>query len=166
MRRYRNSGILGCLIIFAIIILGVVPVQASGTTEAEPTVMVVFDPADGVTEYADFYKITIPVGGKVTDKPEDPTRAGYVFEGWYRALDQYEKPIFWDFANDNVQDNTMLWASWIDANEVDDTETATEEGEKKPGPQTGDESNKLIWSVCALGMLGVILLSMPRRTRD
>jgi len=78
------------------------------------TVMVIFDPDDG-TQYEDFYKTTVPVGGKITHKPADPTRDGYLFKGWYGYSDENDEPVKWDFANDTVSENTTLWAAWEEA---------------------------------------------------
>ena len=76
-------------------------------------VSVFFDPDDDT--YTDFYKATVPVGGKITHKPADPIRDGYLFKGWYSALDQNNEPIMWDFENDTVMTNMSLWASWEEA---------------------------------------------------
>ena len=47
----------------------------------------------------------------VTKPAEDPTREGYVFEGWSTAKDGSEP---WDFANDKVTGKTRLYAIWRD----------------------------------------------------
>ena len=80
----------------------------------EEACIVAFDPDDG-TQYGDFYKTTVPVGGKVTDKPADPTRDGYLFKGWYGYLDSNNEPVMWNFENDTVTENTTLWAAWEEA---------------------------------------------------
>ena len=80
----------------------------------EEACIVAFDPDDG-TQYGDFYKTTVPVGGKVTDKPADPTRDGYLFKGWYGYLDGNNEPVMWNFENDTVTENTTLWAAWEEA---------------------------------------------------
>lgn len=49
-------------------------------------------------------------------KPEDPTREGYAFAGWYR---NQSLNVAWDFANDKVQDATVLWAKWTAVVDVD-----------------------------------------------
>lgn len=47
--------------------------------------------------------------GETIKKPEDPTREGYRFQGWYSDI--YLKNE-WDFAHDIVTDNMTLFASW------------------------------------------------------
>lgn len=84
----------------------------TGTEEPEEGCIVAFDPDDGKTGYNGFFKVTVPVGSKVTDKPADPTRDGYLFKGWYGCLDENGSPAFWDFETDTVQHNTTLWAAW------------------------------------------------------
>ncbi|NYB74982.1 InlB B-repeat-containing protein [Sedimentibacter hydroxybenzoicus DSM 7310] len=73
--------------------------------------IVVFDPDDGEAQYKDFYKTTVHKGDKVTDIPEDPQRDGYFFKGWYAYLDD-EGPVYWNFEDDVVEENTTLWADW------------------------------------------------------
>ena len=48
-------------------------------------------------------------GGKATE-PVDPTKQGYVFDAWYKEA-QFTNE--WDFANDTVTSNTILYANWI-----------------------------------------------------
>lgn len=74
--------------------------------------LVVYDPDDGVTDYNNFYKTTVRIGGKVTDKPPNPTREGYIFKGWYAYLGENGNPVLWDFENNIVENNTTLWACW------------------------------------------------------
>ena len=54
-------------------------------------------------------------GGKVT-KPTDPTKAGYVFDGWYYK--QGFQKIDWDFSTNTVTDNITLYARWIEQHTV------------------------------------------------
>ncbi|WP_460645372.1 InlB B-repeat-containing protein, partial [Lacrimispora brassicae] len=74
---------------------------------------VAFDFNDGTS--TEYYSVTVPVGGKITSKPVDPTRDGYLFKGWYSYRDQNQKPVIWDFENDTVMNNMSLWASWEEA---------------------------------------------------
>lgn len=47
--------------------------------------------------------------GSTILKPEDPTRSGYSFAGWYRDA-QYTSQ--WDFQNDVVEGDMTLYAKW------------------------------------------------------
>ena len=59
---------------------------------------------------------SINYNGKAA-KPEDPTRTGYSFGGWYKDA---ECTSVWDFANDTVTADTTLYAKWnIDSYTVD-----------------------------------------------
>ena len=53
-------------------------------------------------------KQTIEYNGKVT-KPENPTKEGYNFIGWYKDEDLNEA---WDFSTDVVTKNITLYAKW------------------------------------------------------
>lgn len=55
-------------------------------------------------EYATTRNLT--KGAKLT-KPTDPSYTGYTFKGWFRNTDGSQP---WDFANDTVQDNMILYA--------------------------------------------------------
>lgn len=85
---------------------------------------------------------TASYGDKLT-RPEDPTREGYRFEGWYSDID-LQKP--WDFENDTVQGNMTLYARW----------TAEETTPTEPGEEDGGFLN--LWWLLGLGLLGLLLL--------
>ena len=51
---------------------------------------------------------TVANGGKVTE-PDDPTKAGKTFGGWYSDLALTDA---WTFATDTVTSNMMLYAKW------------------------------------------------------
>ena len=98
------------LFLVFILICSMIPAQA---TEGYPTFYnIVFDPDDGITQYQDFYKTTVEDGSVIVDIPDNPKRDGYLFKGWYYALDKNDNPILWDFGRDKVFDNTTLWAAW------------------------------------------------------
>ena len=50
-------------------------------------------------------------GGELVTRPEDPTRAGYTFEGWYKDA---ELTTPWNFETDKVSQNTMIYAKWAE----------------------------------------------------
>ena len=47
--------------------------------------------------------------GELLEKPEDPSREGYTFTGWYKdpACD-----VRWDLATDTVESDMELYAGW------------------------------------------------------
>jgi len=47
--------------------------------------------------------------GSLIAQPTDPTKEGYVFDGWY--LDR-DATFSWDFSSDTVQDSMTLFAKW------------------------------------------------------
>ena len=51
---------------------------------------------------------TIQYGEKIK-RPEDPTREGYIFSGWFKDIDKTE---IWDFDSDIVLGNVTLFAKW------------------------------------------------------
>ncbi len=47
--------------------------------------------------------------GELLEEPEDPTREGYVFTGWYKDHACFE---LWDLENDKIQEDMTLYAGW------------------------------------------------------
>ena len=76
--------------------------------------------SNGGSEIADQ---TVQYGEKITE-PETPTRAGYVFDGWYRDIDRTAP---WDFDVDTVTGNMTLYAAWIEETVAPPVETPEEE---------------------------------------
>lgn len=74
---------------------------------AEETVTVSFD-TDGGSSVA---PVTVAKGGKVT-APANPTKDGYLFDGWYKDS---AKTQAWNFATDTVSANTTIYAKWLEA---------------------------------------------------
>ena len=58
---------------------------------------------DGDSEYA---KQVLPSGTLAT-RPDDPTKPGHIFDGWYTS-----DGAAWDYASDKVTDNITLYAKW------------------------------------------------------
>lgn len=50
--------------------------------------------------------------GELIQEPEEPDRQDYVFDGWY--WDQDCQGDEWDFSTDTVDDDTYLYAKWIE----------------------------------------------------
>lgn len=83
-----------------------------GTDETSKTFgySVVFDSQSGETVPT---IRNIAAGSKITE-PLDPRRDGFVFQGWYK---EKECNNLWDFTNDTVEKDTVLYAGWsLDAN--------------------------------------------------
>ncbi len=47
--------------------------------------------------------------GSTVEEPGDPVREGFIFQGWFKDPDSAEP---WDFENDTVTDDTILYAGW------------------------------------------------------
>lgn len=94
--------------------------------------------SNGGTEVPDQ---TVSYGEKLT-RPEDPSREGYQFDGWYSDID-LQNP--WDFDTDTVQGNMTLYARWTSG------ETPTE-------PEPEENGNPNLWWLVALGLAALLLL--------
>ena len=55
------------------------------------------------------YKTLEVAPDALVEKPEDPTRRNYNFEGWFK---EKECATEWDFASEKVTKNTRLYAKW------------------------------------------------------
>ncbi|MGE7110540.1 leucine-rich repeat protein [Lysinibacillus sp. NPDC047702] len=51
------------------------------------------------------------IDGELVTKPTDPTKDGYIFDGWYR--EDFQTP--WNFATDTVTEPVTLHAKWLSA---------------------------------------------------
>ena len=76
------------------------------------------------------------MGGRVK-KPTDPTREGYVLEGWYSDMDLQNE---WNFDKDTVSGNMTLYAKWEAPRQL-----------------------PLLWLVLALIVVIVVLVILGRR---
>lgn len=86
---------------------------------------------------------TVTYGEKL-ERPNNPTREGYRFLGWYQDIDLQ---IPWDFDTDTVQGNMTLYAKWRAGNE--------------PAAQNGEnDDNGGLWWLLGLGALGLLGLSL------
>ena len=47
--------------------------------------------------------------GELVEEPENPTREGYIFTGWYTDSSCFEQ---WDIDIDTVQSDMTLYAGW------------------------------------------------------
>ncbi|WP_270507956.1 InlB B-repeat-containing protein [Eubacterium limosum] len=114
MKQRNSTKITGSLYLLAclILLLGFSPFTVAQAAPDSPTsYQVVFDPEDG-SSYKDWHKVNVPEGGKITDRPADPQKEGFVFEGWAYAYEEDGSPMLWNFETDVVSENTTLWAVW------------------------------------------------------
>ncbi|QNU65951.1 InlB B-repeat-containing protein [Ruminiclostridium herbifermentans] len=72
---------------------------------AEPTFVVVFDSNGGSKVSA----IKGIIEGSTITEPLEPTKEGYIFEGWYKNSALTD---LWDFTADTVTEDTILYAKW------------------------------------------------------
>ena len=105
----------------------------------EEACFVSFDLNDGTS--TEYYNATVPVGGKITHKPADPTRDGYLFKGWYSYLDQNNEPVMWDFESDTVMTNMSLWASWEKENSSDNINGGNSENGNNGSGENSENGN-------------------------
>ena len=96
-----------------------------------------FDPNGG----SQVDEIRVPYGEKIP-RPDDPTREGKYFAGWFTDI---ERTHPWDFDNDTVEGNMTLYAGWSDA------PLDTDASEKTGG-------HLLAWLLPLLGLIGLLLI--------
>ncbi len=71
--------------------------------------------------------------GEHIQRPDDPAREGYAFEGWYSDIDLQK---LWNFEEDKVQGNMTLYAKWIRTEaESSETQVGTIEESKETTEQ-------------------------------
>lgn len=68
---------------------------------------VTFDNGDGTSS---LMYVADQAGGTLINPPREPTRSGYVFEGWYKDRDHV---VAWNFASNRVTTNMVLYANWV-----------------------------------------------------
>ena len=98
--------------------------------------------------------LNVPYGSLI-DEPTDPTKAGCIFQGWFsdEAL-----TTLWDFTNDTVTQDTILYAGWtVDPNYLkavtfrvpgrEDQIVYIPKGDVIPAEYAplGDEGEPLVW---------------------
>jgi len=98
-------------------------------------------------------------GAKITEPDSSPTRAGFIFGGWYKEL---QTTTAWDFNTDTVTANITLYAKW-NALPPSDTPTASVISVQKttlPQPSvefTLTSTNTGVWKVYAAATGGAEL---------
>jgi len=73
--------------------------------QSQDTFQVYFNTVGG--SLIDMYEVVL--NGQKIDKPEDPVKELYVFDGWYLESDYQTE---WDFDNDTVTETITLYAKW------------------------------------------------------
>lgn len=112
------------IFISILIVLTAITVSiVSGKDNSNKNYTVIFDVAGGSSVLSQ----SVEAGGHVK-RPSDPTRIGYVFDGWYRDGEP------WSFDGDTVNDDLVLRAAWREALTV-----------------TFDNGEKIVEVVCAKG---------------
>ena len=79
--------------------------------------------------------------GEKIKEPEEPTRDGYTFNGWYSDLDRTN---LWDFNSDTVQGNMTLYAGWLEGG--------------APVPNTPADDGFAWWLILIGLLIGLLLL--------
>lgn len=143
---------------------GSFPCEANEVTIIISTACTVSFHTNGGNEIADQ---TVQFGEKI-NRPQDPVREGYVFDGWYTDIHLSDE---WDFEQDTVQGNMSLYAKWneAEADDADSTETATEIDEPESGDNvvTGDTMESLyFWWMIILIIMLVMFVWYSKRKRN
>ncbi|MDT2659532.1 InlB B-repeat-containing protein [Enterococcus hulanensis] len=101
---YKDTGCTEAFDFDTEVITEATTIYAGWEVKAKEKFDVVFDSNGGSA----VTKQTIEDGGKAT-KPSDPTKAGYIFEGWYKEQ-TFLTPF--DFTNETITENVTLYAKW------------------------------------------------------
>ena len=54
--------------------------------------------------------VVVPIVGRKIEEPDEPSAEGVIFKGWYK---EDECINIWDFSNDIVNSDTILFAKWV-----------------------------------------------------
>ena len=71
---------------------------------------VIFYSGRNATSVDSYFDVLV---GETIEEPNDPTRNGYRFEGWYKEINYTNK---WDFDVDVVEKSLVLYAKWSSLN--------------------------------------------------
>ncbi len=83
----------------------VAPTTSTSSTTTNQEVLVSFDTAGG----SGINSQNVAIGSKVI-KPDDPTKDGYVFIGWFESNE--ETANAWDFDNNTISNPVTIYAKW------------------------------------------------------
>lgn len=82
------------------------------------------DDGDGIMHTVSFYsgttetlydELQVEDGKKIT-LPQEPTKSGYIFVGWYKDITCEHS---WDFSKDTVTQDIIIYAKWEKAENID-----------------------------------------------
>lgn len=93
-----------------------VPIKdGSDTYKCEANELTIFLSADCTVHFesngGSEVESVVAIYGELLQKPEDPTKEGKYFAGWYKDIDLTDE---WDFDEDTVPGNMTLYARWSD----------------------------------------------------
>lgn len=109
--------------------------RADTLAAANSHVNVIFNMAGG----SNIGTVAIAKSGKVT-KPDDPTRDGYNFLGWYKES-SYDTA--WNFSSDTVEQDTTIYAKWTPISYTIAYDANGGQGTTNPSDHTYDVSAAL-----------------------
>ena len=95
-----------------------------------------FDPSGGDHKPED----QLVTGGEKIERPSDPKRDGYTFEGWYYT-DENGKEQKWDF-NDSLNQGIELKAKWTKERETSKSTEQTKDPKKEPPASDKKQASK------------------------
>jgi len=106
--------------------------------------------------------------GDKLEKPDDPVRDGYNLLGWFSDFDLTRQ---WDFDNDTVEGNMVLYAHWTDDSLYMEDDDVPQSGIEPPElPPETDRNNTWLWITLAasviLAILLAVLLLLRKKTVD
>lgn len=107
--------------------------KEDGGSQPEPTKYDVAFNSNGGSAVATIEDV---VDGSTIDKPADPTKTGFVFDGWYKESGLINE---WNFATDTVTSNITLYAKWAE-------EQSGGEPEPDLEPRTITLTESAIWN--------------------
>jgi len=97
----KKSILLSLLLLFSLTLSA-----CNGSEEVKEANVIFFTGNNNVNTIPSL--LNMPVGEAV-EAPEDPERAGFFFEGWYKNVELTEP---WDFETDVIDSSIVLYAKW------------------------------------------------------